>query len=346
MSVFFLLSATYISCVEKISQSSYSHLKYKQIAALKKYIDPYRRSYFLQIPSKNITKMIHACTFENCPLVFDRPWKLKRHEECHLGIKSFVCNEHGCSKSYHTSSHLKRHIKNAHGCKEESYLLYVCSFSTCDASFKTACGLQKHEKKHLFGHFCNVCNRFFKEESVYQRHTLQHQNKRPKCSNKTNKSASTASEVRLNGSYFCEDCCLSFVEKKDFICHCRSLHQPVTSTFHCGEPDCHKEFKHKRNLREHIVCCHLDTSLFICGEAGCTSVFGYKRNIRKHILTKHLNISIQCPLRKCKSTFLFRKSLKHHLEQHKRNLVVERKKRKLKCSKDIAKEICDAIVNV
>lgn len=290
--------------------------------------------------------MIHACKFENCQLVFNRPWKLKRHEEFHLGVKSFVCTESGCSKSYHTSSHLKRHVKTAHGCKQESDKLYVCSFVSCDATFKTTCGLQKHEKKHLFGHFCIICSRFFGDKSRFQRHAFLHLNKGSKYSANTNQSADIASNSELRGSYLCEECCIPFAKKKDFIWHCKRSHQPVTRMFYCGEADCQKSFKQKKNLRQHMLSCHLEVSVFICGEVGCTRVFSYKRNIRKHILTKHLNVTITCPVKNCNRTFLFRKSLKHHLVLHERNLVVERKIREHKSPKDFAKAICDSIVNV
>ncbi|XKL62850.1 hypothetical protein PGB90_002683 [Kerria lacca] len=228
--------------------------------------------------------MIYRCKHENCNLIFDRPFKLKCHNDLHMGMKYFKCDKENCCKCYSTLSHLKRHQKNSHNevLKNKSKVTYVCSFQ-CGSVFSTAWGLKRHEIKHTSAYICKICKRFFQNTFVLERHTNHHKNTllSKKCTKKRN-----YVEVQNYQHYQCSEC----------------------KTF----------FKRSRNLKLHLKTVHSSTStLFLCGELNCAKVFRYKRNLKVHIERTHLNTLFTCPIVDCLRTFKYNKSLKKHLKLHK-----------------------------
>lgn len=142
------------------------------------------------------SKKIHFCHFDGCKASFSRPYKLDFHIKKHNGEviftwvyffelpinlfqKPFTCSVDGCSKSYTTPSHLKRHNITAHEktSQDKEILCKICGIS---------CSNKYNFKKHFSAHHasdlpykCSQCTKEFKKKKQLLEHMCIHSGEHP-----------------------------------------------------------------------------------------------------------------------------------------------------------------------
>lgn len=250
--------------------------------------------------------MLYRCEHENCNLVFDRPSKLVRHQNLHMGIRSYPCLRADCGKTYSTPSHLKRHIITHHVPSiEKKNSIFCCSFQQCDALFNTLWGLRRHEMKHENSYYCENCKLYFRNVTTFEKHKSGHKRKSKRE---------------------CSHCGKSFADKKksDWIAHenrCMLRSGREVLSYECSR--CSSRFQIKKRLTSHISeCFSLPTpasSLFLCGEHSCFKMFAYKRNLIAHIRRDHLKVLYSCSIPSCGKIFKHRKYWLRHEKLHRAN---------------------------
>jgi len=105
------------------------------------------------VDANNNSSPNHVC--KGCNKHFANKSNLARHSKIHTG-NMLECNV--CTKAYPTYYDLKRHTESVHGGRR-----FVCEHDDCNKVFKSAVGLNNHNKEHQgqFSYLCQYCGKGF-----------------------------------------------------------------------------------------------------------------------------------------------------------------------------------------
>jgi hypothetical protein len=94
---------------------------------------PFRMPTNKKTPKKQCTKLLLTCKF--CPKSFTEGYKLKRHENTHIGLKPYACRE--CGKCFSQSGNRNTHMDSVH-----NKMKHTCKI--CKDLFSNASNLGHH----------------------------------------------------------------------------------------------------------------------------------------------------------------------------------------------------------
>ncbi|KAK3577109.1 hypothetical protein CHS0354_037142 [Potamilus streckersoni] len=163
-----------------------------------------------------------------------------------------------CGKTFGFNKDLNRHIKNVH----------------CDPEY-----------------CCTVCNRYYKNRKVYERHLETH------------------SDGYIRPCFKCQMCEKSFSTKYVLSTHIKAEHLGIRKTYLC--PKCGKSFKQKISYIQHANM-HAGIRPFVCDVCG--KDFIYEKSLREH---KYIHTDVRkfiCDI--CAKTFKKKTSLRIHMKVH------------------------------
>jgi len=178
--------------------------------------------------SRSLEKHIQFChktpiKCDVCQKTFTKRKQLKAHQFEHSGVKTYKCEEPGCTSVFSCASRLKRHKKIHEG--------YKCDETGCDHHAKTWSMLRKHKAEHHKKVYtCQYCDRPFSSKLTLKNHKPVH--------------------LDTRDAIFCsyEGCEKYFYFKKNLKTHIQVHH--LEQKFICNV--CQKPFTTKRAMARHI----------------------------------------------------------------------------------------------
>ena len=237
--------------------------------------------------------------------------------------------------------------------------VFACQL--CSKCFPSKRMLNKHEKYHVDKNTsCKICGQVFNQKWKWEQHIAkEHSNQSLECKEcgKTfqwhrNLLAHISLHHQREIRYRCKNCPLTFLKKKAFVMHHREKHkeaiEPWCSLCYeifdnlkqredhtCGKIEnngrvtiCHKhdppmEFKHQKDLVEHMKNCHKDSSSDLnhlqksC--PVCNKKFLLKKNLLTHMKRFHESEGssegkLQC--QHCSKSFRYKSELESHENTH------------------------------
>ena len=294
-------------------------------------------------------RTIHAnIPCDVCSIIFDNPAKLNRHKEqkhptpkkCEICSKIIVAN-------------IKRHIVDVHG--DKSLEFFKCGQPNCSFSAKRKSNLELHEarcQKKKKNYTCKICSKLFPSsnahnESQYIKHYKTEHNDVPPefkdkeqylCSecpetffNKNNLNGHVWSKHRKTKTYECHTCQSTFIGRKDYVAHCKDVHDEIvsrTETIECQS--CDETFiaanfyiQHHQSVHGGLPPEYLEKDLFVCDQ--CPKVFISKISLSMHRHNAHnadnklgKKDAKKCPY--CEKKFQTRANYNEHVKaKHEKN---------------------------
>ena len=134
---------------------------------------------------------------------------------------------------------------------------------------------------------CDVCNRVFKNNTLYQRHVKTHTKEKP---------------------YKCDECGKVFTSKSNMQAHQKTHFE--SKTYCC--PHCSREFKGKKSLLEHVSSKHNHEKRFVCCQCPESFVSRHLKNV--HERTHNGEKGFICD--QCGDSFATSQGLSHHKSKH------------------------------
>jgi len=160
---------------------------------------------------------------------------------------------------------------------------YRYNSSDDENTFKETLNIKK--EKPVFE--CDVCNRVFKNHTLYQRHLKTHTKEKP---------------------YRCEECGKVFTSKSNMQAHQKTHFE--SKTYSC--PHCNREFKGKKSLMEHVSSKHNHEKRFVCCQCPESFVSRHLKNV--HERTHNGEKGFICD--QCGESFATSQGLSHHKSKH------------------------------
>ena len=260
----------------------------------------------------------HACTYDGCEKIFNRPAKLAQHIRSHTNDRPFGCPYPLCTKDFLRDSHLKHHIKSAHSDVRD----YVCHWENCGKNFITSTRLKRHYAAHEGRQkfMCTECAQSFRKHGTLQAHmtTVHEGKKRFICARQANEGRECGEgfdtvgklkthEGRVHGGkrFWCSICNpqgqldtpgpdqeLTFSTYAALQEHIKSEHPPT-----CEE--CGLQCSTQGTLKSHVEIQHGvlgvdERRTHVCPTPGCGRGFTKRGNLNMHQRLVHENKSFVC----------------------------------------------------
>lgn len=230
-----------------------------------------------------------------------------------------------CQRLYVHEKSLKRHMKT-HSQNEE---LFQCQ--KCDAAFRQACDLKKHERLHdgVRPYSCNECDASFTQLSALNRHAKIHTDEKGFSCGDCGKRFIQSSSLKRHENchkqtktFMCKFCETMFSEKHHLDSHVNSMHRDEADhkpeEFACEV--CSKVFFRYSNYWTHKKGHDKDTrNAYKCEK--CNVTFSTKSNLNRHCNFKHekvpnSDVEKPYPCNVCDERFSRNVSLKLHMRFH------------------------------
>lgn len=177
---------------------------------------------------------LFVCNEPGCSKTFHRKDRLTVHMRIHTGDKRYQCDEIGCYKKFSEWSNLEKHLRIHVGDKR-----FSCNEPGCNKKFTAKCNLIEHRRIHSGVEsvgkpfICEICNKSIRHNSSFRKHQKMHSGEKP---------------------------------------------------YVCDYKGCDKSFLRRYRLKEHRYI-HNGESPYICTDINCNRKFNNKSTFRKHALT-------------------------------------------------------------
>ena len=253
-------------------------------------------------PQMGIHKKSHyVCTYDGCRKEFSMESYLKKHIICvhkkctnkTVDLK-FVCPIEGCDRVYNHKRDVNRHILTGH-----SKHNVICTHEGCDKTFPTEVMMKRHVVRVHEGGGVKVkcdwpgCDYVGLKDTV-RSHRLRHQNQtnpfvcnRDNCGQRFTCNQLLSEHIHdvhnADKLLSCRhsDCTFETYKSREMKRHYRK-HKNWLS---CDWPECHKMYKFKFHLEEHINANHKNIKPHVCPEPGCEYRTAYKGCLNEHVKT-------------------------------------------------------------
>lgn len=192
----------------------------------------------------------HVCKI--CSKSFHESSSLSKHMNLHLPEKPFQCEI--CLKKFSQKYSLKKHLRT-----HEENRSIQCEF--CPKTFMDSATLKKHQLTHLVGkeYSCDICPKKFTTQAGLKTHLTIHNGEKKfqcqECLKKFTLAGNLKTHIAKMHSidrprYECESCPKIFVSQEKLDAHEQSLHSTEKKLFPCEI--CHKTFTLLGNMKKHM----------------------------------------------------------------------------------------------
>ncbi|XP_075157518.1 uncharacterized protein LOC142230775 [Haematobia irritans] len=231
-------------------------------------------------PREKLNSDSYPCDI--CDMVFDKPFRLKRHQRQHSTERlPYECEI--CKRDFFSANPLIKHMKKYHPQAEKH------SCDQCNESFILRNHLEKHLKKHHRNSrnlYCKICDKDFKFKSSLEKHLRSHSDERP---------------------YLCAQCGKTFRSSSNLSEHV-TRHSGLP-TYAC--PECPRRFKCGSDLRKHSTT-HSNSKPHVCDICGFRFTRAYSLLEHKRLHTGEK--PFKCD--QCSKSFAIIYHLKRHTRIH------------------------------
>lgn len=174
---------------------------------------------------------LFVCNEPGCSKTFHRKDRLVVHTRIHTGDKRYHCDEDGCDKKFCEWSNLEKHRRIHVG-----DMRFSCDEPGCNKKFTAKCNLNEHKRVHggvkseEKPFICEICNKSIRHSSSFRKHQKIHSGERPYVCDETGCNKSFLRRYRLH-------------EHK----HVHNGENPYI----CTVNDCNRKFNNKSTFRKH-----------------------------------------------------------------------------------------------
>ncbi|KAJ8966468.1 hypothetical protein NQ317_011455 [Molorchus minor] len=223
---------------------------------------------------------LYVCPMNDCNAIYTKPCKLTVHIRKHTGERPFECDVEGCSSSYRTIAHMKRHKCLVH----EKACEVTCNVKDCGLVFNNKYSLKKHYNRiHITANYpfqCPQCPEGFKKQWELFEHIYSHTGELP------------FNMIKLLTHFINVKYVKNFSQKKSnlkqhYLSH---VEDSEADSYTCPYEGCERNYKYKKNLTYHIAAFHekINESVRLrCTEPGCEQLLKSKKNLKQHLLNMH-----------------------------------------------------------
>ena len=228
------------------------------------------------IQKKNTTNKFKC---KQCNSEFNTKAGLKSHELSHEDDQTYDCPS--CKKSYATYNNLQRHLKSKHhtypkkGVYPKHEIIVKEGNEECDICHRIVGRIEHHKRKHHSEESrkfkCQKCDYTTDRSDLIRKHEL----RRHKIAKRDFEAIDKTFENQ-DVDWACFDCNQSFdseveIENHTLLRNCEEIACKI----------CHKKFKEKWNLKQHLKNVHEDPQKFKCNR--CSKLYSYKSSLTKHM---------------------------------------------------------------
>ncbi|XP_011636261.2 zinc finger protein 239-like, partial [Pogonomyrmex barbatus] len=193
----------------------------------------------------------HKC--EECGKILSTSYNLLIHHNIHTGVRPYNCRT--CDKSFRSASGLNRHVRNVH----DGIRNFICDI--CGRRLASKASRDEHRRTHSGErpHVCETCGKSFKQKASLHVHRLYHSQILPHRCDLCNRGFRRKQELNSHASwhsdrkpYACEICNERF-RSKGCVARHRRIHTDQRSHI-CTI--CGARFTQERYLKRHCGSLH------------------------------------------------------------------------------------------
>ncbi|XP_070837684.1 P43 5S RNA-binding protein-like [Chaetodon trifascialis] len=285
-------------------------------------------------PGGGASQTLFTCAHANCEATFNRQWRLKEHASVHTGARPCECTVAGCGRRFSRKAHLKRHLLQHSGEKQ-----FKCK--SCTQSFHDAAKLKKHVryahgvKNQYFKCEHPNCSMTFKKRRVFKLHLKEHgvpvkfKCTKDGCTATFDSHITRKAHEKKHAGYRCPQANCQVREHTWGKLQKHMAKHPATFTCQV----CKKVFKKADALRRHRQIHASHKPVLVCPKDDCLAYFSTTFNLQHHIRKVHLELlKYRCSFPDCTRRFAMRESMTRHLLRHDPSASVLKKRQRPKKS--------------